>query len=320
MCEENVTGGRQDSAMTNRLSISAIEAVAGQQHGVFSERQARACGVSAHMLWHHTRRGQRWSLTAARVYEVADRPGDWRRPLMAAALSLGDGGRVSHRSAGQLLRVDGVRDGPPEVIVARGRTNPEWRLHRQANVPAEITVTDVIPHTTPARTLRDLCSVLDENHLEMALESALRLGYMTLDDFERLAATAGWKGVTRLRAVLDRRPPGAPPTGSELETRFVQLVRVLGLPDPERQYAVMLNGDVIAVLDLCWPDVGLFVELDGGTHEQLAALRRDRQRQNDVVRLLGWRPLRFTWTDVVQRPNVTGRIVRQAHLPRASAF
>jgi hypothetical protein len=320
MYEEDVTGGRQDFAVSNRLAITAIETVASGQHGVFSEEQARACGVTPNMLWHHTRRGRRWRLTAARVYELAEHPRDWRRPLMAAALSLGDGGRVSHRSAGQLLRVDGLHGGPPEVIVARGRTNPEWRLHRRAAVPVDVTITDGIPHTTPARTLRDLCSVLDEDHLEMALESALRLGYMTVGDFERLAATAGWKGVTRLRAVLDRRPPGAPPTGSELETRFVQLVRVLGLPDPERQYAVVLNGEVIALLDLCWPEVGLFVELDGGVHEQLAALRRDRQRQNDVVRLLGWRPLRFTWTDVVQRPTVTGRIVRQAHLPRASAL
>jgi hypothetical protein len=41
-------------------------------------------------------------------------------------------------------------------------------------------------------------------------------------------------------------------------------------------------------------------------------LRRDRQRQNDVVRILGWRPLRFTWDDVVRRPNVTGRVTLSA--------
>lgn len=306
--------------MTNVLAIASVEQLAAGQHGVFSAQQAEACGVSSHMLWHHTRAGGRWRLTAARVYEVAGQPPDWRRPLMAAALSLGDGGLVSHRSAAQLLGLDGVRDGPPEVIVARGRTNPEWRLHRRAVVPADLAITEGVPHTGAVRTMRDLCSVLDDDHVEMALESALRLGYMSLADFERVAATAGWKGVRRLRDVLDRRPLGAPPTGSELETRFVQLVRVLGLPEPERQFAVVLNGEIIAVLDLCWPEIGLFVELDGGTHEQLAALRRDRQRQNDVVRILGWRPLRFTWTDVVHRPMTTGRILRHAHLPRASAI
>ena len=298
----------------NREAIAALEHRASTQFGVFDDRQAAAAGVNADMVEWHSRPGGRWRRCAPRVYEVIGLPDDWRRPLMAASLSLGRTGVISHASAARLLAFDGVshRQQRPEVTVTDGAVGWGWRMHRRYELPSGIVVTDGIPHTNARRTARDLCSVLDADHVEMMLESALRLGHMTLADFELLAATKGWKGVRRLRRVLERRPPGAAPTGSELETRYVQLVRVLGLPDPQRQYAVVLNGEVIAVLDLCWPEVGLFVELDGGVHDRLEALRRDRQRQNDVVRILGWRPLRFTWTDVVVHPVTTGRVTRAA--------
>lgn len=105
-----------------------------------------------------------------------------------------------------------------------------------------------------------------------------------------------------------------PPTGSELETRFVQLVRTTAVPTPERQVPVTRRGRVIARLDLAWPEVGLFVELDGvASHDRVEALLYDRHRQNEIVTSLGWRPLRFTWSDVVHRPRTTAREVERAH-------
>lgn len=304
----------------NRNVINEIERLASSQFDVFSEEQARAVGVDAAMLYRHARPGGRWRRCAPRVYEVVGAPVEWRRPLMAASLSLGSTGLVSHASAGRILAFDGVshRQARPEVTVTDGAVGWGWRMHRRRELPARIVVTDGIRHTDALWTMRDLCSVLDSDHVEMALESALRLGYISIAQLEVLAATKGWKGVRRLREVLERRPPGAAPTGSELETRYVQLVRILGLPDPQRQYAVVYRGEIIARLDLAWPEIGLFVELDGGTHEELAALRRDRQRQNDIVRILGWRPLRFTWTDVVHRQAATGRVTLMAFSNRVA--
>jgi len=109
------------------------------------------------------------------------------------------------------------------------------------------------------------------------------------------------------------RPAGAPPTGSELETRFVQLVRGT-LPDPERQVPVMKDGRVFALLDLAWPSRRLFVELDGKWHDDPEARPYDRDRQNEVVTLTGWRPLRYEWADVVHRPRTTLRKIEAAYL------
>ena len=51
-------------------------------------------------------------------------------------------------------------------------------------------------------------------------------------------------------------------------------------------------------VDNAYPDIKLFIELDGyGGHSSREAFIRDRHRQNDVV-ALDWVPLRFTDSDV----------------------
>ena len=107
--------------------------------------------------------------------------------------------------------------------------------------------------------------------------------------------------VTGNRRVLGRRPAGAPPTESLLETLMVQLARtVRGLPEPVRQLQI---GH--ARLDLAWPQLGLFVELDGQHHKDQPVY--DARRETAVVAATGWLCGRFTWTEVVHMPNTTSR-------------
>jgi hypothetical protein len=161
-------------------------------------------------------------------------------------------------------------------------------------------------HTTPLRTFTDLAGTLDDDGIELALEWLLRNQHASLDDLKGM--TAG------LRRVLAQRPPGAPPTGSELETRFVQITRSTAIPDWVRQHPVWLDGRDIFYLDLCQPDIGLFTELDGRwAHSSSTAIFADRHRQNLIVKLLGWLPLRYTWDDIVDRPVATARDVESTY-------
>ena len=108
-------------------------------------------------------------------------------------------------------------------------------------------------------------------------------------------------GTTRIRRVLDLRPDGAPATESLLETLMVQLIRTVpGLPDPVRQLVVDS-----ARLDQCWPDIGLFIELDGQHHRGQPVY--DARRETAVVAATGWLCGRFTWTEVVRLPISTAR-------------
>ena len=82
---------------------------------------------------------------------------------------------------------------------------------------------------------------------------------------------------------------------------MVQLVRTVpGLPDPVRQLEVGW-----ARVDLAWPGLGLFVELDGQQHKDQPLY--DARRETEVVAATGWLCGRFTWTEVVRLPTSTAR-------------
>jgi hypothetical protein len=152
--------------------------------------------------------------------------------------------------------------------------------------------------------LVDLAAVLDDLRWEQALESALRTRLVSIAALEELLPEMGRArvpGTSRMRRVLRLRPDGAPPTGSLLETYMIQLIRTVpGVPDPVRQLPVGW-----ALLDQSWPDVGLFIELDGQQHAGQPVY--DARRETAVVAATGWLCGRFTWHEVVRVPTSTGR-------------
>jgi hypothetical protein len=67
---------------------------------------------------------------------------------------------------------------------------------------------------------------------------------------------------------------------------MIQLVRRAGLADPERQYVVNDDdGCFVARVDLCWPNPGVFVELDGQQHRDEPIY--DARRETAVVAATG---------------------------------
>jgi len=153
--------------------------------------------------------------------------------------------------------------------------------------------------------MTDLAAILDDLRWEQPLESALRKGLVSPADL------GGWpaRGAAgrRIQRVLGIRPPGAPPTESLLETLMVQLARTVeGLPPPVRQYAVVdEHGQPVARVDLAWPELSLFIELDGQQHADQPVY--DARRETAVVAATGWLCGRFTWIEVVRFPNSTAR-------------
>ena len=88
---------------------------------------------------------------------------------------------------------------------------------------------------------------------------------------------------------------------------MVQLARdIPGLPPPVRQFTVYdARGEFVARVDLCWPQLGLFIELDGQHHPGQPVY--DARRETAVVAATGWLVGRFTWYEVVQIPKTTVR-------------
>lgn len=167
-----------------------------------------------------------------------------------------------------------------------------------------------IPCASALQALVDVAPLVDDDRWEQAFESALRKGLTSIAAFEtelpRLRSER-LPGSPRIRRVLARRPAGAPPTESLLETLAMQLARTVPrLGEPTRQHEIWWpDGTFVARVDLCWPRIGLFFELDGQHHDGQPVY--DARRETGVVAATGWLPGRFTWHEIVRVPRATAR-------------
>jgi hypothetical protein len=146
--------------------------------------------------------------------------------------------------------------------------------------------------TTPICTLVDLAAQLDPVPLEAAINEADKLGLTDPENLRAALDALGRRpGVRQVRELLDRRTFAL--TDSELERRFLPLVRAAGLPPPLT--GVRVNGFKV---DFFWPDLGLVVETDGlRYHRTPAQQARDRLRDQTHA-ANGLMPLRFTHAQV----------------------
>jgi Protein of unknown function (DUF559). len=157
--------------------------------------------------------------------------------------------------------------------------------------------------TTPARTLVDLASTLRASGLEAAVNEADQLRLIDPERLRQFAdERAGLDGVPILRRILDRRTFTL--TESELERRFLRLVRRAGLPAPLTQQK--LNGFRV---DFYWPELGLVVEADSlRYHRTPSEQARDRERDQAHTEA-GLTPLRFTHAQITFDASHVGDVL-----------
>jgi hypothetical protein len=290
--------------------------VARSQDGLVTLAQACSAGLSARGARHRVEDG-RWERAQAGVFRVATAPRSWTQDLLAACLAAGPGAVASHRAAAALWQLEGISAGWLELTVSRPRCHrlPGVIVHRSTDLDrASMILRSGVPATDPARTLVDLGAVVRPKRVGAALDSALSRRLVTLSGLRaRLDGVGrrGRRGAGVLRALLDECSDAAGLAESTLETRFLRLCRDHGLPEPVPQHEVMVGGRLIGRLDFAFPAVDLAIEVDGyESHASLAAFQHDRARQNDLV-AAGWTVLRFTWDDVVRRPERVTTAVRR---------
>lgn len=243
----------------------------------------------------------------------------WEQRVLALCMRGGDGTVASHVTAGALLDLDGcARD---EVhLYGRSRWTCEGvRVHRTSLLPpCDVTQKTSIPLTNASRTLLDLGAVMDADHVEVALECALRRGLTSVPRLRwRLQEVGGrgHAGSAALRKLLDRREPGTRPLQSVLEVRFLQGLCRRKLPAPVRQFEVRV-GQRRRFIDFGFPHALLGIEVGGRRfHSGPAAAQRDSRRHNELT-ALGWRILYFTWDDVQHRMDYVIDCIERELRPR----
>jgi very-short-patch-repair endonuclease len=273
--------------------------LATAQHGLVAHRQARAAGLSDAAIRHRVARGT-WLRVRTGLYLVAGTPASWDQAVFAAVLSAPDQGWASHATAARLWEFPGFAPEPIEITVplpSRPRIR-DVRVHRSGTiVDADVRVVGSVPTLSPARTVADLSSRLDEEALGAMVDDGLRRRVLTLGALHalmgRLSTIAPGRSPAKLRRVLAARSAGYHPGGSELEARVWRAIVAAGLPAPVRQHRVVVEGRTY-FLDLAYSHRKIAIEIDGyDFHRGRSAFDRDRVRQNDLVRT-GWTVLRFT--------------------------
>jgi very-short-patch-repair endonuclease len=268
---------------------AAAARLAARQFGVLTREQARALGMSDSSIRHAVRCGT-WISEEVNVFRIAAAPPSWEQRLMAACLRRPGRLWVSHRAAAAFWGLDGFGPGIVEVTtdvdVRRFRSNVV--LHKVGVMPThDVTMVRRIPVTTIHRTLMDLGAVASADDVEAAMECALRRRVTSVERLARRLEAEGGKGkrgTGALRTVLARRSDNSRPTESDLETRFLQLLRRHRLPLPARQQTIYDHSGIVARVDFIYPDHRLIVEVDSRRHHSSPAdWERDLRRRNRVT-------------------------------------
>lgn len=306
--------------MTKRDADDAVRRLATRQHGLFTRRQARACGIDRFGVARRLASGA-WMLLTQRVFRLAGLPDHSRLALLAAVLDAGGGAVASGRSAAALVGLPGFELRRPEVSVPRlGRHVPTGlaQVHERVTLrPEHGMLVHGIPSTILPITLLDVAAQCSPARAERAVDYALS---RRLVSTRRLRAVLdepggqGRAGTALLRAIVDARAEVAyPPTG--LELRVLDIIRRAGLPLPRPQ--VDVGDDAwIGRVDFRWdtrPPVVL--EVDSGLYHTSVLDREADAARDERLRAAGHVVGRVTELQVWHRPDEVARSV--ARLLRA---
>ncbi|HTX32426.1 MAG TPA: type IV toxin-antitoxin system AbiEi family antitoxin domain-containing protein [Solirubrobacteraceae bacterium] len=266
--------------------------MAAMQHGVVGRWQLLSAGFSAGVIRGLVRRGHLHPVHRG-VYAVGHRRLTRKGRWMAAVLAGGPDAVLSHRAAVELWELRPGSSGRIDVTVP-GRTRRGQRGIRVHNVrrlhPDDRDVVDGIPVTSVHRALLDYAEIARHQQLRLGIEAAERREIFDLRQLEALYARArGRRGVKALKAVVAELRGPAPWTQSELERRFLALLREHGFPEPATN--VLIHG---FLADCWWPEARLVVEIDGYEFHKSRKQFEENRLRDTKLQLEGIRVLRVT--------------------------
>lgn len=300
-----------------RVETEMMLRLARSQHGVVSRRQLLESGFADTLVDEHVR-ALRLIPVFTGVYGLGHDLISHRGWWAAALLSAGPGAALSHASAADCWglieprqRIEVVRGFNREPLSA-DRRSPNRKLlivHRSRYLPAEdLTLYDGFPVTTVARTFLNLSAIFPISRLESAIAEADRrriLDWTQLNEVSRRGT--GWKGIRKLRSIIEMWNPGLSESKSKFERRFLRFCRDHLIPTPEVN--VMVEDFEV---DCLWSDRRLVIELDSfGFHRDRRTFESDRRR-DVVLRNAGYEVHRLTYRQFADDPGyVLDQVLRR---------
>jgi len=211
------------------------EDLSARQHGVIARWQLLELGVPPSVIDYRVR-SRRLLVLDPGVYAVGHKELTVHGHWMAAVLACGQDAVLSHREAAALSDLRRSSRSRIDVTVPGRSRHRRDRidLHRVRSLhPEDITTTEGIPVTSVPRTLLDLAEVVPPAQLRRAFEQAERMGVLDYAALRRtVARSRGRRGLKHLVPLMREDHSTAARARSDLEARFLDLVRSNGLPMP----------------------------------------------------------------------------------------
>jgi hypothetical protein len=297
-----------------------------REQGVFLRSEAEALGYHDHAIakavksrqWIRVRRG---AYVLAPIYAKLDLAGRYDLLCRAAVRQARSSVVLSHTSA--LAQWGSPLWEAPltEVHLTRidGRTNrreAQVRPHRGRILDGDVVMRNGLAVMSPVRAALEYTTLTDVEHSLVEVDDLLHRKLVELAELRaRYAAMEQWPGTLITDLVLRLADERSESVG---ETRARYLVWSQGLPAPQVNYPILdEHGREVARVDLAWPEYGLFLEFDGKVkYERLLRLGdsasdvvfREKQREDMICRLTGWRCIRIVWADLYHPEQTAARI------------
>lgn len=267
------------------------------QHGVFTRAQARTAGFSTYRINRRVAAGE-WQVATPKVLLLRTAADDRAQADWVALLAAGQGAAMASFSAARLHHME-PRSQQVCIAVPTSRhiCIPGARILREKLFDEDVMLIEGALATSRARTVIDCLVALPEREGLDYLDRALQQRWISYDELLlRVQLRAGHRGTRKLVELVALVSGGAQ---FEAERRLVALLRRHHVAGWRCNLA--LPG--IGVIDLAFPHLRLAIEVDGvAWHSDVRRFQADRTKQNKLA-AGGWTVLRFTWRDLVERPE-----------------
>lgn len=284
------------------------------RHGVIGDTDLVYLGATRPQIRRWIRKGH-YRRVLPGVVVIGGAPRTWKQEASAAAAWGATGCAISGPSAFRVRGFDGFSGVPVELSIT-SKKDPRavpFSVHRvDENLLSEIELVDGIPITSVKRTVVDLAAV---NHFrtERALHEGLRRKLITeaaFFVFVEEESMRGRRGIARARAIALALTGTEHLTATDVEQKLAADIWASDLPKPEPQFPIKLSSET-NYFDFAYPGALLAIEVDGyAWHGGRKSFERDRERDVESG-LLGWTVLRFTWAQVMFKPDYVLGAIRQ---------
>lgn len=203
------------------------------------------------------------------VYRLVGSTQTWNQTALAAVLYHPPGTVLSHATAAKLWNVEGLRAEHPIHVLPPKQVNlklPPRVVRHRSNRAFDVHWHGPLPSTTLARTLLDVAESLDDEALEIALDSAQYRRPFLEQDLEDLIGTRKRKdqpGAQRIIDLLDLRAGVS--TESPLETKVRRALRKASVPSHQLQLDIFDGKRRVVRADFAWPQHRVVLHCDGYT-------------------------------------------------------